>query len=167
MDREQYEANQRLRQEGLIARDRNRAWRRQGGGQGGHAGRGPLVGSRPARTPEHFHISYHVPADNIVIPYYPEIYVTAREAYVRVHAMGQEAEPQTEWYENGLVGIETSLNGRSGHWWIVLEVTRCVRSGCRPYLPKDLKKRQMVVVRDATSEMPALTAGAPVPVEGA
>ena len=72
--------------------------------------------------------------------------MTAREAYARVREMGEESEPQTEWYENGLVGIETRLHGRSGRWWIVLEVSRCVRSACRQFLPRDMRKRQMIVL---------------------
>jgi hypothetical protein len=83
-----------------------------------------------------------------VIPYFKEVFGTAREAYARVKEMGEGSEPQTEWYENGLVGIETRLHGRAGLWWIVLEVSRCVRSACRPYLPRDIRRRQMLVLPD-------------------
>jgi hypothetical protein len=143
MDREQREANQYLRTKALATREKNRRIRRLEGK------RGPGVYPRPVRTPEHFHIAYHLPSDNIVIPYFAEVFATQKDAYSRVKDLGDEAEPETEWYENGLVGIETPIHGRSGLWWVVLEVTRCVRSGCRPYLPRDLKLRQMVVLPDA------------------
>lgn len=143
MDREQRQANQHLRHAALQTRATNRRIRRLGGEHG------PGVFPRPVRTPEHFHIAYHVPADNIVIPYFAEVFVTQKDAYLRVKDLGEETEPETEWYENGLVGIETTLPGRAGLWWIVLEVTRCVRSGCRQFLPTTLKRRQMMILPNA------------------
>jgi len=140
MDRDERAQNQVLRTAALTQRARNRAERRAGSG----ADRPRKLRLPP--TPEHFHIAYHVPAENIVIPYFREVFETQREAYLRVQAMGTEAEPQTEWYENGLVGIETTLHGRSGIWWVVLEVTKCVRPDCRPHLSKQLCRQQLVLL---------------------
>jgi hypothetical protein len=144
VDKEERAANEPLRSAALAVRERNRAYRRQYGREGKPAG----VHPRPARTPEHYHIAYHVPADNIVIPYFQEVFETSHAVYARLKEMGQEAEPRTEWYDNGLVGIETTLAGRSGSWWVVLEACRCVRSSCRPFLSKSLRKKQMLIVPD-------------------
>lgn len=88
--------------------------------------------SKAAPSPEHYHVLYHVPKDDRTIPDFSRVYRTAREAYQKIFDMAQQAEPNVEYYdENGTIGIETRLHGRSDLWWVILEVAACIRSGCR------------------------------------
>lgn len=137
--------NEGLRRAALAARERSRVLRESMGNPSALAG---LVKARRPPTPEHFHLIYHVPSENLAIPYYSEIFATAREAYERMHQMGLESEPNTEWYDEGMVGIETRVHSRAGLWWILLEPARCIRSACRPLMTKDFRRRQLVLVKN-------------------
>lgn len=133
-----------LRRAALAARERSRILRETMGNRT-LAG---LVPNRRPPTPEHYHLIYHVPSENLAIPYYAEVFATAREAYERMHQMGLESEPNTEWYDEGLIGIETTVHGRTGLWWLLIEPARCIRSACRQFMTKDFRRRQLILVRD-------------------
>jgi len=137
--------NEALREAGQRASRRNRAERRA---RGEGSGLGPYGNLRPAPTPEHHHIVYHVVSGDepASVPYYKEAWMNVRDAYVRVAEMGRESEPNTEWYDDGRVQIETTVHGRTGLYRILLEVVRCVRTQCRQYLPKDVRRRELLVI---------------------
>jgi hypothetical protein len=105
-----------------------------------------IPATKAAPSPEHYHIVYHVPKDEIAIPNYREVFISSREAYQKIHDMAKQAEPRVEWYDDGQVGLETRLHGRADLWWIVLEVAACIRSKCTRTLErKDLKRRLILL----------------------
>lgn len=101
---------------------------------------------KAAPSPEHYHIIYHVPKDGLSIPHFKEVYTTSREAYVKIHEMAQEAEPNVEWYEDGQVGFETRLYGRADMWWLVLEVAACIRSACTKIMQKNAMRGKLILL---------------------
>ena len=144
MDKTQVKESEALRKAALAARERSRILRETMGNR-------ELAGLANNRRPpsiEHFHLIYHVPKDNLAIPYYNEFFATDHDARERMHAMALEAAPNSEWYEEGLVGIETTIHGRSGLYWLLLEPARCIRSACAKNMPRDFRKRQLILVRD-------------------
>lgn len=94
----------------------------------------PTTTWRAEPSPEHYHLIYNVPKDNISIPHWAKAYITSKEGYEEVYRLGKAAEPNVEWYDDGTVGLETRLHGRADLWWIVVEVAACVRSGCAKVL---------------------------------
>lgn len=146
MNLEEQTQNDELRRAALAARERSRALRAMMESRPTYDEAVRHVLARPTPTPEHFHIIYHVPSENLAIPHYGDLFATQREVYERMHEMGLESEPNTEWYEEGLVGIETTLHNRTGLWWVILEAARCIRSQCRPNLPKNFGKRRLMLV---------------------
>jgi hypothetical protein len=80
--------------------------------------------------PSHYHIAYELPAEQRLVVHFTKGYDTQRQAYAAVHAMGEASEPQTEWYEDGRVMIETTLHGRSGLFRIILRVAACINKKC-------------------------------------
>jgi len=146
---EEQTQNDELRRAALAARERSRALRAVMESRSLHDIR--QHAARPQPTPEHYHILYHVPSENVVIPHYGEVFATQREVYLRMQEMGLASEPNTEWYDEGLVGIETTLHGRSGLWWLILEPARCVRSQCRRNLPRDFVKRRLVLLQNESA----------------
>lgn len=141
--------NDELRRAALAARERSRVLRATMEARSQHYGfRDLLKQPRPRNTPEHYHIIYHVPSENLAIPYYKEVFASQQEVYTRLQEKGLESEPNTEWYEEGLVGIETTIHGRTGLWWILLEPARCIRSACRSNLPRDFAKRRLILLQN-------------------
>ena len=126
-----------LRAAALAARERQRLLRAHGPGALGH--------QRP-QTEEHYHLVYHVPAENIAIPYFKDVFSTPREAYLQLQRLGRSAEPRTEWYEDGEVGFETSIPGRMGRYWVVAEVTGCIRFSCAQFMTKAQRKQTIHTV---------------------
>jgi hypothetical protein len=112
-------------------------------------GRGLAELLAPRLATEHFHIIYHLPNERISIPYFKHVFESVRESYLAIQAMGRQAEPQTEWYEDGTVGFETPLPGRVGRFWVVLQATGCARSSCQQYMTRSQHKRSLSVVGDA------------------
>lgn len=126
--------NRVLRLSALAARERNRAAQRHGPGPTGHR--------HGVQLDEHYHVVYHVPAENISIPYFREVFDTVRDAYLKIADLGQRAEPQVEWYEDGEVGFETSIPGRLGRYWVVVEAMGCIRRQCQQYMTREQRKEQ-------------------------
>ena len=147
-----------LRLAARAARDRQRAARRHGPGLTGHK-HGPA-------TEEHYHVVYHVPSENIAIPYFKETFGTAREGYLKIAELGQRAEPHVEWYEDGEVGFETYIPGRAGWFWVVVEIMGCVRRRCLQNLPRELRKRHFRFVPDDGEVVPTIINPAAVEVLG-
>jgi hypothetical protein len=116
-------------------------------------GPGALGHHTPA-TQEHYHLIYHVPTENLSIPYFKDVYPTAREAYLRVAELGRQAEPRTEWFDDGEVGFETKLPGRMGLYWVVVEVTGCIRGACRQFMTREMLKRTLVIVPEDGETVP-------------
>jgi len=109
------------------------------------AGDGLLVpGARPSE--EHYHLIYTVPKDDVSIPDFTRLYVTSKEAYEKVWEMGQAAEPNVEWGEDGRVGLETRLHGRADLWWVVLEVAACIRSACLKTMSRADQKKRLILL---------------------
>jgi hypothetical protein len=150
MDTEEQTQNDELRRAALAARERSRALRAMMESRSVNEMTLKGIG-RPRNTPEHYHIIYHVPRENIAIPYYKEPFATQHDVYKRMQEMGLDSEPNTEWYEEGLVGIESTLHGRSGLWWIILEPARCVRSACRQYMTREFAKRRLILLPNETT----------------
>lgn len=145
MNTEEQTQNDGLRRAALAARERSRALRNMMGARASNESLLRGIG-RPRNAPEHYHIIYHVPSENLAIPYYKEPFATQHDVYERMQEMGLDSEPNTEWYEEGLVGIETTLHGRSGLWWIILEPARCIRSACRQYITREFVKRRLILL---------------------
>jgi hypothetical protein len=137
----------------LHARDRNRRWRRQAGIRGNTS---PYQ-VRPAPTPEHYHILYHVPSEGVMIPHYAELFMEQRDVYQRMKDMADASEPNTEYYDSGEIMIETPLHGRTGQFRVILEAARCVRRACRPNLPRAEKKRGLLLLPGADDETVKVT----------
>lgn len=139
--------NDALRRAALAARERSRVLRATMEARSQHEGfKGLLKFPRSQNTPEHYHIIYHVPSENLAIPYFQEIFATQHDVYERMQQMGLESEPNTEWYEEGLIGIETTLHGRTGLWWMLLEPARCIRSACRQFMSREFRKRRLLIL---------------------
>jgi hypothetical protein len=121
------------------------------GGTVGEAQANGLIlppGPRAQASPEHYHLVYNVPKENLSIPHFAIAYVTAREAYQRMYSLGMEAAPNSEFYDDGQVGIETRLHGRADLWWIVLEVAACIKSQCLNLISREQRKRSLVLLPD-------------------
>lgn len=154
---EEQNQNDDLRRAALAARERSRAVRAMM--ESRSVNEKMLRGfGRPKNTPEHYHIIYHVPSENLAIPYYTEIFATQHEVYTRMQQRGLESEPNTEWYEEGLVGIESTLHGRAGLWWLLLEPARCIRSACRQFMTRDFVKRRLIILPNE-SAVPVVRGG--------
>jgi hypothetical protein len=102
---------------------------------------------QPEPAEEHYHVVYAVPKDNLRIPGFGEVFMTARDCYARIKEMGDAGEPQTEWYDDGRVGIETTLHGRVGLWWIEMEVAPCIASKCVKNMTRNQRKRRLVLLK--------------------
>ncbi len=110
----------------------------------------------PEPSPEHYHVIYNVvrpEEDEISLPHWKMVFMTATEAYDYIAMLGKAAEPNAEWYDEkdghpfGGVGIETTMHGRGNKlFWIVLEAAQCVRSSCRPNLSRENLKRSLLVL---------------------
>lgn len=80
--------------------------------------------------PDHYHIIYSI--RNVSIPWYKIAYRTMKEAFTEVKRLGDASEPNTEWYDDGRVAVEKRIRGRTGLYWVELEVAGCIRNRCRP-----------------------------------
>lgn len=127
---------------------RNRQWTRLEGG----AGSDGLIVPQAKPSPEHYHLVYNIPKDNVSIPHFADVYVTAREAYEKIYQLGMAAQPNAEFYDDGLVGIETRLHGRADLWWIILEVAACIKAQCLNRVEREKLKRQLVLVPEIDDE---------------
>lgn len=132
---EHNDPNVSIREEGRRVAERNR--KRSLTHQGREQRRFQTLGgmnSEPGLVqvprPSHYHIAYELPAEQRLVVHFQQRYDTQRQAYAEVHRMGMESEPQTEWYDDGRVMIETTLHGRSGLFRIVLRVAACINKKC-------------------------------------
>lgn len=82
-------------------------------------------------SPEHYHVVYTIPKEELRIPHFRITFRTTREAYQHVFDLAQQAEPNVEYYEDGQVGLEMRMRQRSGLWWVILEVAPCIAQGCQ------------------------------------
>lgn len=121
---------------------RNRKWKRLEGGTGEDG----LILPQAMPSPEHYHIVYNVPSENISVPHFADVYVEAKEAYEKIFVLGKEAEPRAEFYDEGLVGIETRLHGRTDLWWVVLEVAACIKASCMRTVEREKQKRRLILL---------------------
>lgn len=128
-----------LRQAIREARRANQEYRQQA-----NTGDGLYI-PRAIPSPEHYHIIYHVPKDSISIPNYREVFVCSRDAYARLQDTALQAK-HVEYYENGQIGVETPIHGRTGLWWIRLEVAACIRSTCANSVDRARRKRQLMLL---------------------
>ena len=127
------------------ARLRNQKWRRLDGGAEQVGGDGLIVPAAQP-SPEHYHVVYNIPKENLSIPYFADVYITAREAYQKIYDLGIRAEPNAEFYDDGTIGLETRLHSRADLWWIILEVAACIKGGCLSRVNREQQKRKMVLV---------------------
>jgi hypothetical protein len=123
------------------ARLRNQQWRRLGDG----ATEDGLIVPRAMPSPEHYHLVYNVPKDELSIPHFADVYITAREAYQKIYDMGNRAK-FAEFYDDGTIGLETRLHGRADLWWIIVEVAACIKANCLKNVERQKLKRQLILV---------------------
>ena len=83
---------------------------------------------KPIISPEHYHVVYQY--EDRAVVHFAAVYPSVRTAYLEVKRLGDEAEPNTEWYDDGRVMIETPIHGQSGLHRIVLRVTACMNTNC-------------------------------------
>lgn len=114
-----------------LARRRNRRYRKALDA-GDFAGAMQVFKAPEQQAPQHYHIIYHVKKDGLAIPYFRVAFPTQRLAMQHIFHLGQQAEPNTEYYDDGTVGLEMAMPGRVGLWWIRLEVAGCIATECRP-----------------------------------
>jgi hypothetical protein len=86
----------------------------------------PAARAQIRPEPDHYHIIY------AGIPRRRVAYATQKEAYQELKRLGDAAEPNVEWYEDGRVSIETRIHDRTGLHWVELEVAGCVGKQCTP-----------------------------------
>jgi len=72
----------------------------------------------------HYHIAYND------IVHWSTVYETQTLAFKEMYRLGQESEPNTQWYEEGPVMIETALPGRTGKHRILLQAVPCHHASC-------------------------------------
>jgi hypothetical protein len=72
----------------------------------------------------HYHLAYND------IVHWSVVFETQTLAFKEMHRLGQESEPNTQWYEEGPVMIETSLPGRTGLHRILLQAVACHHASC-------------------------------------
>lgn len=122
------------------------AQQRRLGDVAGVEGPAGLLLPRAQPSPEHYHLVYNVPKDEISVPNFSKVYITSKEAYQEVFDLGMRAQPNAEFYENGTVGMETRLHGRADLWWIVVEVAACIKTQCLSTVAREQQKRRLVIV---------------------
>jgi hypothetical protein len=86
-------------------------------------------------TNEHYHLVYFHPKEEISVAHFEEKYFTQKQAFQALKDLGDKAEPNTEWYENGQIGIETRIHGMIGLHWIIAGVGMCNRRRCAEIRP--------------------------------
>lgn len=89
-----------------------------------------LIHINPTISPEHYHIVYNIPKENLSIPRFSERFDIIKPAYQAIFDLAKEAEPNVEYYNDGTIGLEMRMKGRTGTMWVVLEVGVCLRANC-------------------------------------
>lgn len=79
-------------------------------------------------SPEHYHLCYTY--DGMAFPHLALAFPSTRSAYVEIARLGTESEPNTEWYDDGRIMIETTIHGRSGLFRLILHVAACMNKQC-------------------------------------
>lgn len=108
------------------------------------SGTHPVSKAQP--SPEHYHVVYTVPKEEVDVPHFAEIHWSSKSAYQKIFDMAQQAEPNTEWYDDGSVAFETRLHGRADLWWLRLSVAACIRSSCRSQIARNNRKSSLIVL---------------------
>lgn len=93
-------------------------------------GDGKLVVPHAVPSPEHYHLIYTVPKIEQTFPSFDTRFHSSREAYEQIKKLADRAEPNVEYYDEGPVGMEVRLRGRTDAWWVLFDVAACLRSGC-------------------------------------
>lgn len=83
-------------------------------------------------TPNHFHIIYTSLDEGQQSIRYQVAYDTQQDAYRELKRLGDAAEPNTVWGDDGRIRFETRMHGRTGLFWFEAEVAGCVRRACSP-----------------------------------
>lgn len=89
------------------------------------------VVSADTSSPEHYHLTFQVAGEEAVIPHFGTTYQTQRAAFAAVKEFGDNAEPNTEWGEDGRILIETRLQGRTGLFRLIIGVMGCIATKCQ------------------------------------
>lgn len=89
----------------------------------------------PILSPEHYHIGYQIKGEQDIVLDWKEVYTRQRDAYRRVKEIGDEGEPNTEWYDNGQVMTEMKLRGHPQTFRVILTVLPCIK-----YHPQETQK---------------------------
>jgi hypothetical protein len=93
----------------------------------------PVILAPPA---EHYHLIYTHPETGTVSPDFLTIYDDQKLAFTAIRRIADKAEPNVEYYEDGQVGFETTVHGRSGLFWMLVGVGVCSRARCAQYKPR-------------------------------
>src|SRR5678809_1671194 len=91
------------------ARRQNRQDRRRNQKQGifdGASGVGGIVIPDPIPSVEHYHMLYTSVKDDVAIPYWDKVFLSPADIYAEIRRVGEESEPNTEWYDDGRAAIE-------------------------------------------------------------
>jgi len=103
-----------------------------------------IIKPRAIPSPEHYHIIYH--SGGASIPHLAEVFADAKSVYIRLGDVAERAAPNSEYYDDGSVGVETTLAGRTGLHWVRLEPVGCIRAGCLMNLPRAMRKRSLILL---------------------
>lgn len=109
-----------IRKAGLEARRRSRLIRRM------NEEAVPRI-QRAFLSPEHYHIGYQIVGQDTVAVNFKERFEKGRDAYARLKEIGDEGEPNTEWYDNGQIRTEMRMHDRAGTFQVLLSVMPCLK----------------------------------------
>lgn len=109
-------------------------------------GGGGILTPRAQPSPEHHHIIYHVPKEGLSIPHFEEVFLDSKSAYQRLKETADKSNGNCEFYDDGRVGVETRLHGRTDLWWVILEVAACIRSSCAKNVGKLQQRGRLIIL---------------------
>jgi len=82
--------------------------------------------------PNHYHIIYTNLTEGTQLIRYKVAYKKQRDAYTELKRLGDAAEPNTEWGDDGRIRFETAMHERPGLFFFEAEVAGCIRRACNP-----------------------------------
>jgi len=122
---------------------RNQQWKRLHDDEPREDG---LIVPRATPSPEHYHVVFNIPKDDLSIPNFREIHISAQEGYQKIFDYAMAAQPNVEFYDEGIVGLEMRMPGRTDLWWVVLELAACVKASCLNLVSREKLKRTLVLL---------------------
>lgn len=116
-------------------------------------GEGGLLVPSSYVSPEHYHVVYNIPKDNLSVPRFYEVHIEAKDAYQTIFDLAQQGNQNAvEYYDDGTIGLEMRMKGRADLWWVILEVAACIKRACLSRVAREKLKRSFRVVAESESE---------------